>query len=262
MPVAEIYIIKPGDTLSKIAQNKHVTVAQLIDANPQISNPNRIVIGEAIKIPTTDAAPGTQPAPAAAPGHAVVYDGIHPAPGTTTSAKASYNHPPLTNDAAHRNANAYAQVINQFAVNHNGRYRRDGNGTYCNIFVWDVTRAMNCEIPHWVDRTGDTAVPRAGGAREININAGLDWMEDFGIPHHGWQEVSAQTAQNHANQGRPAVAMWKNRMPGGHGHTAMIRPGSINNRGPATAQAGSINFNQGHMSDGFGDHVPRYFIHN
>jgi LysM repeat protein len=272
MPVAEIYIVKPGDTFSAIAKAKRLTIKELRDANMQIKNINKIMVGEAIKIPAKVVPAGTATIPAgsvAAPilapatGHAQTYDGSTPAPGTTTADKTAYNHPPLTNLTPPRDANTYAQVINQFAVGHNSRYIKTPGKTYCNIFVWDVTRAMGCEIPHWVNASGDTAVPKAPGANEININSGIDWMLSKGIPHHGWQMADATTAQAQANQGKPAVAMWKNTISGGHGHTAMIRPGTMHSiKGPATAQAGGVNFNQGHMTDGFGAHVPHYYIHD
>jgi LysM repeat protein len=258
MPVAEIYIVKPGDSLSKIARDKHVTLKRLKSANPQITDPDKIIIGDAIKIPTAE----PTPVPSVIAGQPNAYDGVHPAPGTVVTQKADYNNPPLTNDSGNRAPSIYDQVINQFAVAHNPRYARDVNGTYCNIFVWDVTRAMNCEIPHWVDNHGDTAVPHASHANEININAGVNWMLNFGVTRHGWRVASARTAQNHANQGKPAVALYKNPSPTHHGHTAIVRPGSLTGQGPASAQAGNVNFNSGHIEDGFGGLPVQYFIHD
>lgn len=76
------YTVKPGDTLSKIASRNGLTLAQLLQANPQIKDPNRISVGDAINLP--DGASGvpagstentqplpsnvTPPAPAAAAG--------------------------------------------------------------------------------------------------------------------------------------------------------------------------------------------------
>ena len=75
----------------------------------------------------------------------------------------------------------------------------------------------------------------------------------------GWQRVTASVAQAWANRGKPAVASWPN--PGGIGHVAMVRPGEINSRGPASAQAGGSNFNFGHIADGFGNRQPTYWVH-
>lgn len=59
------YTVKPGDTLSKIATRNGVSLEQLLKANPQISNPNNIKVGEVINVPngtvTTD---NTKPLPA------------------------------------------------------------------------------------------------------------------------------------------------------------------------------------------------------
>jgi len=46
-----LYIVKPGDTLNKIAAEYTRTVASILAVNPQISNPNQLEIGEKIIIP-------------------------------------------------------------------------------------------------------------------------------------------------------------------------------------------------------------------
>lgn len=49
---AEKYKIKSGDTLSKIARDRGITVAQIMAANPQIKDKNKIFAGKSISIPT------------------------------------------------------------------------------------------------------------------------------------------------------------------------------------------------------------------
>ena len=46
-----LYIVKPGDTLNKIAAEYTRTVASILAVNPQIINPNQLRIGEKIIIP-------------------------------------------------------------------------------------------------------------------------------------------------------------------------------------------------------------------
>jgi LysM repeat protein len=46
-----VYVVKPGDTLNKIAKKYKVTVDQLLAANKQIKNPNKIAVGDEITIP-------------------------------------------------------------------------------------------------------------------------------------------------------------------------------------------------------------------
>lgn len=62
------YIVKPGDTLSKIASRNGMTLAQLLQANPQIKDPNRISVGDTINLPGASGVPAgstenTQPLP-------------------------------------------------------------------------------------------------------------------------------------------------------------------------------------------------------
>ena len=58
------YTVKPGDTLSKIAQRNGVSLAQLLQANPQITNPNEIKVGQVITLPNgTSSTDTTKPLP-------------------------------------------------------------------------------------------------------------------------------------------------------------------------------------------------------
>jgi LysM repeat protein len=51
-PTPQVYVIKSGDTLSKIAREFGVTVDDLLAANKDtISNPNKISVGDEIVIP-------------------------------------------------------------------------------------------------------------------------------------------------------------------------------------------------------------------
>jgi len=48
----QIYYVRKGDTLRSIASRLGTTTDELIKANPQITNPNLIYVGQAITIPT------------------------------------------------------------------------------------------------------------------------------------------------------------------------------------------------------------------
>ena len=71
------YTVKPGDTVSKIAKSNGISTAQLLQANPQITDPNKIKVGDSLTIPngsidlTTDNTkplpPITPPAPTPTP---------------------------------------------------------------------------------------------------------------------------------------------------------------------------------------------------
>ena len=153
---------------------------------------------------------------------------------------------PVKSDPSNRSAQNYAAVIDQFDVENNPRYTpRDGN-TWCNIFLWDVTRAMGAEIPHYWQ------------GRELDANATADWLREHGR-EYGWTPISEAGAQAAANEGKPVVVAWKN--PGGIGHVGIVRPGEANANGPALAQAGSRNLNNGHVRDTFGQAEVVYYVH-
>ena len=71
------YTVKPGDTLSKIAKSNGISTTQLLQANPQITDPNKIKVGDVLTVPngsidlTTDNTkplpPITPPAPTPTP---------------------------------------------------------------------------------------------------------------------------------------------------------------------------------------------------
>lgn len=178
--------------------------------------------------------------------------------------------PPLTNQAGNRSAQSYNAVIDQFNVSQNGRYApyRNGSDTYCNIYVWDVTRAMGAEIPHYIDaQTGDIAgYPPPKGALETTANRLYDWLDKHGS-RYGWVEVDEAAAQRAANAGQPAVTVRKN--PSGSGHVQMVRPSADGTfdaqKGAVVAQAGSRLVNYAHNGDLFSASTRsqlRYYIHS
>ncbi|HBY92820.1 MAG TPA: hypothetical protein DEP84_02480 [Chloroflexi bacterium] len=46
-----LYVVKPGDTLSRIAARFGTTVSAILRANPEIRNPNVIYVGQRLRIP-------------------------------------------------------------------------------------------------------------------------------------------------------------------------------------------------------------------
>jgi len=65
-PTARVYVVKATDTISSIASKLGLTTAELLAANPQVKNPDKIAIGDVLTIPT--AAPseiisGASPSP-------------------------------------------------------------------------------------------------------------------------------------------------------------------------------------------------------
>jgi len=56
------YVVKAGDSLSKIATRNGITLAQLLQLNPSITNPNKIKVGDKINLPDTSTE-NTKPLP-------------------------------------------------------------------------------------------------------------------------------------------------------------------------------------------------------
>jgi LysM repeat protein len=66
-PTPQVYIVKAGDNLGKIAKKFGLTIDQILAANPTIKNPNKISLGQEIVIPLPDAAVTAKPSGSAAP---------------------------------------------------------------------------------------------------------------------------------------------------------------------------------------------------
>lgn len=157
--------------------------------------------------------------------------------------------PLYTSQPGERNGAVYRRVLDQFNVENNPRYavnKRGVGDTYCNIYVWDATRAMGAEIPHYIDPA--TYEPRyypdTKGARELNVPGMCDWLNKKG-GEYGWFTVSDQQAQAMANAGYPVIALTQS-------HVSMVSPSADGQfdpkRGVAIAQAGSKLINSGYIS--------------
>lgn len=70
--------------------------------------------------------------------------------------------------------------------------------------------------------------------------------------HSGWR----------ANAGHPTVVSWDSGTGSVPGHIAVVRPGLVNDRGPAIAQAGGTNTNYAHVSDTFGNRAVQYWVND
>lgn len=252
-PAPMLYIVRPGDTLTGIAERFGATAQMLARANG-IENPDLIFAGQTLDLPgTSGALPGSP-----------VRGGSTPPPGIRHRNYLDRVDAPLKGDPMSRDPVTYDNVIDQFAVESNPRYRRQDNDTYCNIFVWDVTYAMGAEIPHLVAGNGEPVSVYEGAW--LSANGMNRWLAENG-PRYGWREVAAAEAQNLANLGHPAVASVYNETeadpyhPEPVGHMGIVRPGEMRN-GPTHAQAGIYNFNRAHVYECFPADGTRFFVND
>ncbi len=187
------------------------------------------------------------------------------ATGNVTMSPWKPTQPAITSNVFNRSAARYTAVINQFNVESNPRYSTDQGGTYCNIFVWDVTSAMGAEIPHYYNaETGEPMEYGDAGATQMTANAMYNWLHEHG-DEYGWVEVSAEDAQQLANQGHPVVtALYRN---GPHGHVQMVCPskdGQYNEeKGVTIAQAGRNLRSYTYITNIYNASLPKvsYFAH-
>ncbi|MHB1313921.1 MAG: hypothetical protein ACYCX2_00375 [Christensenellales bacterium] len=174
--------------------------------------------------------------------------------------------PLITSNASSRSSELYRRVIDQFHVETSLRYDVDG-GTYCNIFLWDVTRAMGAEIPHYVDPDTLEAryYPDVKSARQQTANRIYDWLGEKGS-EYGWYKVTAEEAQHMANGGHPVVTAYKN--PGGHGHVQVVCPSGDGKydakRGVTIAQAGRHLYSYAPITKVYRKSLPKvvYYAHD
>lgn len=142
------------------------------------------------------------------------------------------------------------QVLMELDPENAHRYKPTANGTSCNIFVWDFTRAMGCEVPHWV--RADGRVTQTGKGKELNANGVVRWLATYGA-RAGWVQSDRKVATDAAARGHVVVVGWDSGKAT-PGHVAILLPeGTI-------AQTGKRNFIGKTIREGFGDRDVTFFI--
>ena len=156
--------------------------------------------------------------------------------------------PPLQSKPGRRSSATYAKVIDQFAVGNNPRYASDAQGrTRMHVFVWDVTRAMNCEVPHFL------------GGRELTIGQTVDWLR-FDGPTRGWKRANAAQAAEAADRGEPTIALPRD---GKVKLLAIARPGGLDADGlPRVAAAIADSGNDLSAIEALKTRLIDYFTHD
>lgn len=162
---------------------------------------------------------------------------------------------PLTNGSDNRSAQRLEAVIAQFEIETNPRYQPvqvkqpDGSfklATFCKTLIWDVTRALGCEVPHWFK------------GKETTANDLQSWWGGSGRVQ-GWREVFVDEALRAAAAGCPVLPYFHN--PEGPGHIGIVVPSLPTDSGVQIAQAGATCFSKGLLERGFGRYPHRFFTH-
>lgn len=175
------------------------------------------------------------------------FDGTTPAPGVTSRDTLRAVAAPVQSREGNRSADTYLKIIHQFAVANNPRYDPDAPGKpRAHIFVWDVTRAMNCEIPHFL------------GGREMSLGLMVEWLRHEG-PMNGWRRATDQVALMAANEGCPVVVVPREiRIK----LMAVVLPGDPTPDGPPYLCGAAVGRgNKLTIKDAFGVFAVEYFLH-
>jgi hypothetical protein len=257
-------------TYGNLAQRKDGVILKVIGPNPTASELLNTPFGEIFKkfasLPGGFLGAITAPPPPAGPSPELIQTDV----GIPINAAIRGN--PLN-----PNPNLYAQVIDQFRVKTNPRYTvRDVNNdskrdTFCNILVYDVTRAMGIQGGlYWLKGT----VPDKGGTAEVwdpipeadhdlttkakwkkeywptNAPRQYEWLRSNKGKKFGWKQVTPLQAQVAANAGFCVIS-------GGHGHVTVIRPGVLRTSpdgfdDPKCSSAGGDNVDNVFNSNSFG----------
>ena len=155
------YKIQPGDTLSKIAKRNGISLAQLLKANPQITNPDKIQVGQVVNLPDTSTET-TQPLP----------KNIVPAiTGAAATAAAA---------AAGAAAGAIGEALAEALGTLSAKYETGGRGP--------GTVSTGAGDPGGVSYGSYQMASKMGVPQKFVKQTGFQWLADF-------QNLSAGTAE-------------------------------------------------------------------
>jgi hypothetical protein len=176
-----------------------------------------------------------------------VFDGNTPAPGVTAKEPWKAITAPVQSREGRRSVELYTAVLDQFAVGVNPRYETDApDKPRGHIFLWDVTRALNVEVPHFA------------GTRELSLGQTCLWIRDQG-PLRGWYLVEIMRAMEAVEAGMPVVVIPKDPR---NNLLGLMRPGELaKDRKPFLSAAAKKRGNNLTVQEAFGVHAVQYYFH-
>ena len=161
------YTVKPGDTLSRIAMRNGVTLAQLLQANPQVKDPNRISVGDVLNLPD-----GSTGVPAGS------TDDTKPLPAISGAAAAAPPSQPASASAGALGA-ALAEELGILSA----KYETGGRGP--------GTVSSGAGDPGGVSYGSYQMATKTGTAKRFVTQSGFPWSQDFQNLTPGTADFSA-----------------------------------------------------------------------
>ena len=177
------YTVQAGDTLSKIATRNGLKMAQLLQANPQISNPDRINVGDIINLPNSSTENATQPLPS----NPVASN---PVPPISTN-----NTQPLPSNPVTSSVGAVGAAIADELGNLSAKYETGGRGP--------GVVSTGAGDPGGVSYGSYQMASKKGTVARFVAQPGFPWAKDFAGLTPGtaqftavWKKIAAeQTAE-------------------------------------------------------------------
>jgi murein DD-endopeptidase MepM/ murein hydrolase activator NlpD len=154
------YTVKPGDTLSRIAMRNGMTLPQLLQANPQIKDPNRISVGDVVNLPD-----GSTGVPAGS------TDDTKPLPANIPAAAAAQ--PSTSTSASTKSASAGAlgaALADELGIL-SAKYETGGRGP--------GTVSSGAGDPGGVSYGSYQMATKTGTAKRFVTQSGFPWAQDF-----------------------------------------------------------------------------------
>ena len=176
------YTVKAGDTLSKVATRNGVTLAQLLQANPQVKDPNRIKVGDVINLPgdSTGMPAGST-------------DDTKPLPAISIAEAAA---PPPTSDSesasTSESAGALGAAIAAELGTLSAKYETGGRGP--------GVVSSGVGDPGGVSYGSYQMATKTGTAKRFVTQSDFPWLKDFSSLTPGTADFSACWKKIAANQ--------------------------------------------------------------
>ena len=182
------YTIKAGDTLSKIASRNGLTLAQLLQANPQISDPNKIQVGAVLNLPNSSSSTDTtRPLPP---------NPVEPAPEPL--AASTDNTRPLPRNPIRTAAGALGEALAEALGALSAKYETGGRGP--------GTVSTGAGDPGGVSYGSYQMATKMGTVTRFVGQAGFKWSKDFQGLTPGtaqftavWKRIAAEQTRDFQN---------------------------------------------------------------